>query len=129
MRDQISAEFWLYLEKLIQRSSIVIDRPKGSTHPNFSDLIYPLDYGYLQDTVSSDGAGLDVWVGELGEKKLTAVICTVDLRKNDLEIKILLGCSEGDVNKIMDFHNSGSMRGILIHKSAVEVHDELKKYS
>lgn len=125
----MSAAFWLYLEKLIQRSSIIIDRPKGTAHPKFSDLIYPLDYGYLRDTVSTDGAGLDVWVGERGEKVPTAIVCTVDLRKNDLEIKILLGCSEDDIKKIMEFHNSGSMRGILIHKSAVEVLDELKKYS
>jgi inorganic pyrophosphatase len=119
------AEFWLYLEKLIQEHSIVIDRPKGSAHPEFSDAIYPLDYGYLIGTKSSDDGGIDVWIGESGEKKITAIVNSVDLSKNDIEMKLLLDCTEADFEKILQFHNSGSMRGILIRKSADEVLDEV----
>lgn len=43
------ADFWRALEKLVQESTIIIDRPKGSSHPQYGDLIYPLDYGYLND--------------------------------------------------------------------------------
>jgi inorganic pyrophosphatase len=28
-------------------------------------MIYPLDYGYLEITTSSDGGGIDVWFGSL----------------------------------------------------------------
>jgi len=56
----MEAEFWEFLEKLIASTSIVIDRPKGSCHPRFPDLKYPLDYEYLEGTRSMDGAGIDV---------------------------------------------------------------------
>ena len=112
----MDSEFWEYLERLIENSTIKIDRPKGSAHPRFSDLIYPLDYGYLKDTTSTDGGGLDVWVGAQTSARLEGIICTIDLNKKDIEIKLLIGCSEADLKTIMDFHNSDEMRAILIRR-------------
>ena len=109
-------EFWESLERLIEDSTIEIDRPKGSAHPRFPDLIYPLDYGYLKDTTSTDGAGLDIWVGAQTCARLEGIICTIDLNKKDIEIKLLIGCSEADLKTIMDFHNSDEMRAILIRR-------------
>jgi inorganic pyrophosphatase len=40
-------DFWQALDSLISMSEIVIDRPRGTTHPRYPDFIYPLDYGYL----------------------------------------------------------------------------------
>lgn len=74
-------EFWQYLDKLVNSSSVVVDRPRGTTHPRFPDLIYPLDYGYLQDTISTDQSGIDFWVGDNEDKILDALICTIDLKK------------------------------------------------
>ena len=62
-------DFWKILDSLVNDSEIVIDRPKGTTHPKYSDFIYKVDYGYLKNTSSMDGAGIDVWVGS-GEKQL-----------------------------------------------------------
>jgi inorganic pyrophosphatase len=90
-------DFWEYLEKLIERSSLVIDRPRGSVHPRYPDLVYPLDYGYLEDTVTSDGGGKDFWIGEGDDRELRAIVCTIDLVKKDVEIKVLIGCSETDI--------------------------------
>lgn len=109
-------EFWEYLERLIENSTIKIDRPKGSAHPRFPDLIYPLDYGYLKDTTSTDGGGLDVWVGGQISARLEGIVCTIDLNKKDIEIKLLIGCSEADLKTIIDFHNSNAMRAILIRR-------------
>ena len=41
---------------------IVIDRPLGSVHPNHSDIIYPVNYGYIQNTISGDGEEIDVYL-------------------------------------------------------------------
>jgi inorganic pyrophosphatase len=109
-------EFWEYMERLVENSTIKIDRPKGSAHPRFPDLIYPLDYGYLKDTTSTDGGGLDVWVGAQTSARLEGIICTIDLNKKDIEIKLLIGCSEADLKTILDFHNSDAMRAILIRR-------------
>ncbi len=112
----MESEFWEYLERLIENSTIKIDRPKGSAHPRFPDLIYPLDYGYLKDTTSTDGGGLDVWVGAQTSAQIEGIICTIDLNKKDIEIKVLIGCSKSDLKTIIDFHNSDTMRAILVRR-------------
>ncbi len=94
------------MELIIQSSSIIIDRPKNSAHPRYPGMIYPLDYGYLENTAASDGGGVDVWLGTTDTKKLTGILCTFDTLKRDAEIKLLLGCSTKDVEAILKFHDS-----------------------
>ena len=112
-----TSEFWAALDKLAETSNIVIDRPKGSAHPRFTQYIYPLDYGYLDGTSSMDGEGIDVWLGTDPARKLTAILCTVDLIKRDSEIKLLLGCTEEEIQTVLAFHNqSEMMRGMLVRR-------------
>ena len=109
-------EFWQMLDSLVSKSEIVIDRPKGTTHPKFADFLYKVDYGYLKDTNSMDNEGIDVWVGT-GEKKIDAIMCIVDLLKRDSEIKILIGCTEEEKRLIYQTHNESQwMKGILIRR-------------
>ncbi|MBR3639576.1 MAG: inorganic pyrophosphatase [Clostridia bacterium] len=109
-------EFWNALDDLVNKSEIVIDRPKGSAHPKYPDFIYRVDYGYLRDTSSMDGAGIDVWVGS-GDKKIDAIMCIVDLKKRDSEIKILIGCTEEEKTEVYQTHNETQyMKGILIRR-------------
>jgi inorganic pyrophosphatase len=110
--------FWHALETLAQTSAIKIDRPKGSTHPRYPDFLYPLDYGYLEGTTSGDGAGIDVWVGSLPEKRLTALVCTVDLHKRESEIKLLLGCTPQEMQDVVAVHNSGTQSAILLERES-----------
>lgn len=111
-----NADFWAALDELVSRSEIVIDRPKGSAHPKYPSFIYRVDYGYLKDTSSMDGGGIDVWVGS-GEKKIDAVMCIVDLIKRDSEIKILIGCTEEEKAEVYRTHNETPyMKGILIRR-------------
>jgi coenzyme F420-0:L-glutamate ligase/coenzyme F420-1:gamma-L-glutamate ligase len=109
-----TTEFWEYLDILVAESRLVVDRPKGSQHPRYSDLIYPLDYGYLDGTRTADGGGVDLWLGSLPERKLDAVVITVDLHKRDSEIKLLLGCSDQDKRTILRFLNANRMRAALV---------------
>ncbi len=111
-------EFWHTLDELVSGSEIIIDRPKGTTHPRFPHMIYEVDYGYLKNTASMDGAGIDVWVGTKEYKNVDAIICTVDLMKKDSEIKILIGCTEEEKEIIYKVHNKSQyMKGILIRRS------------
>ena len=112
-------DFWDMLDKMVQKYEIKIDRPKGSLHPKYKDYIYPLDYGYLEGTVSSDGAGIDIWVGTSPEKNVTGIISSVDFIKGDSEIKILYACSDEEVKMIYEQHNrSDGMKGILSCREA-----------
>ena len=58
-----SKDFWHQLDKLVESSNIIIDRRQGAAHPRYPNFIYPYDYGYLSDTSSGDGDGIDIWVG------------------------------------------------------------------
>ena len=109
-------DFWNALDELVNTSEIVIDRPKGSAHPRFPDFIYRVDYGYLKNTASMDGGGIDVWVGS-DSKKVDAVMCIVDLMKRDSEIKILIGCTEEEKMEVYRTHNETQyMKGLLIRR-------------
>ena len=111
-----SPEFWSAIDKLVLESEIIIDRPKGSHHPKFPDFIYRVDYGYLKNTSSMDGGGIDVWVGS-GKREVCAVMCIVDLMKKDSEIKILIGCTEEEKKIVYETHNETEfMKGILIER-------------
>ena len=110
-------EFWQAIDSLASSGRIVIDRPKGSSHPKYPDCIYPVDYGYLENTTSMDGGGIDVWRGSLTSNKVDSIICTVDLMKKDSEIKLLMGCTEEETKIIYEFHNNSElMKGILIKR-------------
>ena len=113
---QHNIEFWNALDELVNNSEIIIDRPKGTSHPKYPDFIYRVDYGYLKDTNSMDGAGIDEWVGS-DEKKVDAIMCIVDLMKKDSEIKILIGCTEEEKEIVYETHNETQfMKGVLIRR-------------
>ena len=46
---------------------VIIDRPIGSSHPNYQDHIYLVNYGYVPNTISGDGEELDCYI--LGKYK------------------------------------------------------------
>lgn len=48
-------------EYLGKELNIVVDRELGSKHPEYG-FIYPVNYGYVPDTVSGDGEELDCYL-------------------------------------------------------------------
>ena len=118
--------FWEALDILVAGSQVIVDRPKGSTHPRFPSLVYPLDYGYLKGTTAMDGGGIDIWRGSLPQPSVDAIICTVDLMKKDSEIKILIGCTPEEMRLASEFHNQGEvMKGMLIMRGKVAMSPSL----
>lgn len=114
---EYNSAFWSTLDGLVSNSEIVIDRPKGTRHPKYPDILYEADYGYLKGTTSMDGGGIDIWKGTDTMQKIDAIMCIVDLLKRDSEIKILIGCTEDEKGKIYQLHNDSEyMKGILIRR-------------
>lgn len=77
-----------YLGKTVQ---IKIDRPLGSAHPRHADLLYPVNYGYIPDTVSGDGEELDVYLLgiEIPVEAYTGKIIGIIHRLDDVEDKLV----------------------------------------
>ncbi len=117
MRYTKDNNFWHCLDELLAKSKIVIDRPKGSIHPRYPQIVYQLDYGYLDGTKSSDNEDIDVWIGRESDKQLNAVMYTVNLVKKDAELKLLIGCTQKEKAYINSFYNEWSqMGGILVER-------------
>ncbi len=70
---------------------ILIDRPLGSVHPKYPNLVYPINYGYIPGVFGGDGEELDVYL--LGVyttvKEYTARIIGIVHRDNDVEDKLI----------------------------------------
>lgn len=112
-----NAAFWENLDSLCAKSKIIIDRPKGSRHPKFTETIYPLDYGYFKGVNSTDGSFLDVFIGSKKDKEIDAIVCTADLFKKDSEIALLLGCTKEEKCIVFNFINKYELtQGILINR-------------
>jgi inorganic pyrophosphatase len=109
--------FWTYLDKLVSEHRIIIDRPKGTSHPGYPDSIYPYDYGYLENNTGGDGHGIDIWRGSQPTETVQAIICTIDLQKANNEIKIIIGCTPEEINTIHSYHCTFDQQGLLIRRT------------
>ena len=85
LRNSLASSF---LGKAVK---IIIDRPQGSAHPKYPDMIYPVNYGYIPNTVSGDGEELDVYLLGVNEPvtEYEARIIGIIHRKNDNEDKLI----------------------------------------
>ena len=77
-----------YLNTIV---TVKMDRPLGSKHPKHG-FIYPVNYGYIPNTISGDGEELDVYV--LGEHKpldeFTGRVVAIIHRINDNDDKLVV---------------------------------------
>ena len=75
-----------------QQVRVVIDRPLGSTHPRYPGLRYPVNYGFLPDTVSGDGAPVDAYVlgVEVPVTIYEGVVIALVMRADDVEDKLVV---------------------------------------
>ena len=76
---------------LNQSVFVRMDRPLGSRHPKY-DFVYPVNYGFVPDTVSGDGEELDAYV--LGVDKplteFTGRCIAIVHRMNDDDDKLVI---------------------------------------
>jgi len=107
-------DFWTQVDELVRTRRVVVDRPRNTAHPKYPQHIYPLDYGYLEGTSSGDGDGIDVWVGAGSDRSVVGLICTIDLLKRDMEVKLLIGCLQDEIGGVQDFFTSLAMGHQLV---------------
>ena len=116
-----NAFFWQKLDSIYFASSIVITQPQGSTHPSFKNLVYPVDYGYLNETLSQDQLGIAIYKGKGSAYLVEAILVAADILKKDIEVKLLVGCSEEEVDMILRFVNQTEYRFLCQEKVSLPV--------
>ncbi len=112
VRDHLEWEKW---QGCIFNNGITIERPRTTAHPDYPSVVYPLDYGFVNDTLGTDGDPVDVFVGR-GTTGLVGGILTTDVRQQDREMKLLYDCTPSEVYTAHGFINYDRtlLKGVLI---------------
>lgn len=84
--------YYQNLRKMLGKQVIVqVDRPVGTVHEK---MIYPINYGYINDIVAPDGEMQDAYV--IGTKSplhiANGTIIAIVHRENDIEDKLIISC-------------------------------------
>ncbi len=113
---------WAGWERLIKRNGLTIDRPRGTAHPSYPEIIYPMDYGYVNGTTATDAREVDAFAGTAGTS-LVGLILTADHRKGDCEAKLLVGCTAREVYLANGFINYDRtlLEGVLVLRRPLHV--------
>ena len=78
------------LKQLLGESvTVIIDRPLGTTHPNHNDIIYPVNYGYIENIFVGDGEEQDAYILGINEPvaEFSGKVIAVVHRTDDVEDK------------------------------------------
>ena len=76
----------------------IIDRPAGSRHPRYPEMVYPVNYGYVEGTIAGDGEEQDAYVLGTDEPLRTfeGIVIAVYHRFDDVEDKLIVSITEED---------------------------------
>ena len=89
MEKKMKSNTFKYIGKEV---NVIVDRPLGSSHPNYPESIYMVNYGYVPNTLSGDGEELDCFI--LGEykplKEYKGECIAVIHRKEDDDDKLIV---------------------------------------
>lgn len=116
-----NALFWQKLDTIYLSSKLEVDRPKDSVHYKYSNLVYPVDYGYLKDTTGTDMEPVDVFKGSLHSSQIQAAVVTADILKKDCEVKLVVGCDDDEIYDIMAFLNQTEFQKAVLIQRGDEV--------
>ena len=77
-----------FLNKIV---TVKVDRPMGSRHPRHG-FIYPVNYGYIPETISGDGEELDAYILGIYEplETFTGKCIAIIHRTNDNDDKLIV---------------------------------------
>ncbi|RMF54284.1 MAG: hypothetical protein D6746_14540 [Bacteroidetes bacterium] len=95
---------WSAWEALIRCQGYTLDRPRRASHPRYPEIIYPIDYGYINGTLGTDGEAIDLFVGTV-DLGLVGLLLTHDYRRHDRECKLLYNCSPEEIYLVNGFIN------------------------
>jgi len=69
--------------------TVTVDRPLGSFHPEYKDMYYPINYGYIKGIIAPDGEEQDAYILGVDEpvKEFTGRVIAIIRRSDDVEEK------------------------------------------
>ena len=81
--------------------TVKVDRPLGSAHPNYPDLIYPINYGFIPGVPAPDGEEQDAYILgiDVPVASFTGKIIAIIHRKDDVEDKWVVAPEDMNFSK------------------------------
>lgn len=72
--------------------TVTVDRPIHSHHPDYPDLVYPINYGYIAGVPAADGEDQDAYILGVDTpiSSFTGCVKAIIHRKNDIEDKLVV---------------------------------------
>ena len=68
---------------------VIVDRPLGSTHPQYKETYYPINYGFVEGIMATDGEEQDAYIlgVDVPVKEFVGKIIAIIHRYDDVEEK------------------------------------------
>lgn len=98
---------------------IKFDRPLGTKHPKF-DMVYPINYGFVPNTMAGDGAEIDVYYLSSNEplKEIEGICIGYVNRFDDNEDKLIATdgttLTEDEIEKMLEFQEKWFKHEIIL---------------
>ena len=90
--------------------TVTVDRPLGSYHPNYPDLYYPINYGYIEGIIAPDGEEQDAYIlgVDTPVETFTGTVIAIIHRNDDVEEKWVVApegmtFSKDEINAMVHF--------------------------
>ena len=80
---------------------VKVDRPIGSHHPKYDDMVYPINYGYVEGVIAPDGEEQDAYILGIDEpiEEYTGKIIAIVHRIDDIEDKWVVAPEDASYTK------------------------------
>ena len=71
---------------------VIIDRPLGTYHPKHIDILYTVNYGFIEGIIALDGEEQDAYILGVDKplKEFTGEVIAIIHRLNDVEDKLVV---------------------------------------
>ena len=81
--------------------TVTVDRPLGSVHPKHKNIIYPINYGYVENLLGGDGEEQDAYIVGVNHpvESFTGVVIAIIKRYDDIETKLVVAPKESSFSK------------------------------
>ena len=120
---------------LNQTINVIIDRPMGSKHPQYG-FIYPINYGYVPNTISEDGEEIDCYILGIYEplETFTGKCIAIIQRYNDNDNKLIIvpenkNFTDKEIMAIVDFQEQYFESSIIRADNYIEWNKNIPELS
>lgn len=100
---------------------VIVDRPLGSTHPQYKETYYPINYGFVEGIMATDGEEQDAYIlgVDVPVKEFVGKIIAIIHRDDDIEEKWVVvplnkSYTKEEIKKQVEFQEKYFKSGIIM---------------